>query len=133
MFVVDAADPGRFERCRSVLGGLLEHPSLEAVPLLLLGTKSDQRGAATSTQLFESVCRGLGLGAAADAPPGGGVGPRRDFRLMQVSSKVSEGEGTGAPGGSRGVTIAPVSVALKWIGASSIACLREREKSAARG
>tara|TARA_B110001452_G_scaffold69863_1_gene56433 strand:- start:3515 stop:4108 length:594 start_codon:yes stop_codon:yes gene_type:complete len=45
IFVVDAADPDRFEESRAVLHQLLNHPDLAGIPLLVFANKQDAEGA----------------------------------------------------------------------------------------
>ena len=47
MFVVDAADSDRMEESREVLRGLLTHPDLSGIPVLVFANKQDAPGAIT--------------------------------------------------------------------------------------
>jgi ADP-ribosylation factor-like protein 8 len=44
-YVVDSVDPAALEQSRSELYALLSKPSLEGIPLLVLGNKNDVDGA----------------------------------------------------------------------------------------
>ncbi|PBJ69280.1 ADP-ribosylation factor [Trypanosoma cruzi cruzi] len=63
IFVVDAADVGRFAVARKVLQGLLNNePCLRKAVLLVLANKQDLRGAVSPVEMIEA----LGLGAVRD-------------------------------------------------------------------
>ena len=45
VFVIDAADPARFENSKACLHDLLQKPTLAKIPLLVLANKNDAEGA----------------------------------------------------------------------------------------
>ncbi|KAG2393140.1 hypothetical protein C9374_009717 [Naegleria lovaniensis] len=51
VFLVDAADAGRFPEASKELHGLLQFEDLQKVPFLVLGNKIDKPGAVNDTQL----------------------------------------------------------------------------------
>ncbi|KAL9643237.1 hypothetical protein ABK040_014694 [Willaertia magna] len=51
VFLVDSADPGRFEEAARELHGLLNYEDLAKVPFLILGNKIDMNGAVSETDL----------------------------------------------------------------------------------
>lgn len=55
VFVVDAADPGKFETVRAELRSLLARPSLAGIPVLVLGNKNDLAAAVGADQLIERL------------------------------------------------------------------------------
>lgn len=55
VFVVDASDKDKFETARFELHNLLSQPSLQGVPLLVLGNKNDIPGHATVNELIKSL------------------------------------------------------------------------------
>ena len=55
IFVVDSVDLGNMDEARKQLKELLDYPSLEGIPLLLLGTKNDIEGALTEEELIEEL------------------------------------------------------------------------------
>jgi len=55
VFIVDAADPNRFEEAKQVLSDLLVCDELEDVPLLVLGNKIDLSRAVSEEQLRDDL------------------------------------------------------------------------------
>mmetsp|Transcript_45093 Transcript_45093/g.61118 ORF Transcript_45093/g.61118 Transcript_45093/m.61118 type:complete len:167 (+) Transcript_45093:12-512(+) len=55
IFVVDSVDLANMDEARKQLKELLDWPSLEGIPLLLLGTKNDIEGALTEEELIEEL------------------------------------------------------------------------------
>ena len=55
VFVVDAADLDVLEQARSELSELLAKPSLQGIPLLLLGNKNDLPGALPTGELIDRL------------------------------------------------------------------------------
>ncbi|GBG00146.1 ADP-ribosylation factor 8B [Raphidocelis subcapitata] len=55
VYVVDAADAAAVEAAARELHSLLERPSLDGIPLLVLGNKNDLPGALTTQQLIERM------------------------------------------------------------------------------
>ena len=55
IFVVDSADEGNLEISKTVLQQLLSHPTLEGIPLLVLGNKNDLEGALSSEKLSAAL------------------------------------------------------------------------------
>jgi len=51
VYVVDASDHERIEESKQTLEGLLNHPDLAAIPLLLFANKQDAEGALTPPEL----------------------------------------------------------------------------------
>lgn len=51
MFVVDAADPGRFQEAKMALDSLLCHPELAGIPVLLCANKQDLHEAHTVKEI----------------------------------------------------------------------------------
>lgn len=51
VYVIDAADPSRFQESRSTLLRLLENPLLTGIPLLIIANKQDLAEAATSDEI----------------------------------------------------------------------------------
>jgi GTP-binding protein SAR1 len=56
-FLVDAADPSRFAEAAEELQCLLSAPALKAVPIAVLGMKTDLKGAANE----DDFCKAMGL------------------------------------------------------------------------
>ena len=69
IFVVDAADPARWEEARAALEGAVSHPDLAGAPLLVVAHKADAVGGTAATAA-DDVATALGP-AAADGPPSG--------------------------------------------------------------
>lgn len=55
VYVVDGADHSCMEEARKQLHELLEWPSLDQIPILILGNKSDLEGALTEEELIEEL------------------------------------------------------------------------------
>lgn len=55
VYVVDAADHAAMDMATKELHSLLERPSLDGIPLLVLGNKNDLPGALTTQQLIERL------------------------------------------------------------------------------
>lgn len=55
VFVVDSADVENIDAARTELQELLNKPSLESIPLLVLGNKNDLPGALTTTELIDKL------------------------------------------------------------------------------
>ena len=55
MYVVDSADSGNIDVAKLQLHQLLAWPSLEGVPLLVLGNKNDLEGAMEEKSLIEAM------------------------------------------------------------------------------
>ena len=55
MFVIDSVDLSSLEEARQQLHELLEWPSLEGIPLLVLGNKNDLEGALTEEEIIEEL------------------------------------------------------------------------------
>ena len=55
LFVIDSIDLSVMEEARTNLHQLLEWPSLEGIPLLILGNKNDVDGALTEEELIEEL------------------------------------------------------------------------------
>ncbi|TDL22775.1 Arl8a protein [Rickenella mellea] len=55
VFVVDSSDKEKFDTARFELHGLISHPHLGGVPLLVLGNKSDVDGHATVEELIAAL------------------------------------------------------------------------------
>lgn len=55
VYVVDAADHASVDTAAKELHALLERPSLEGIPLLVLGNKNDLPGALATQQLIEKL------------------------------------------------------------------------------
>ena len=55
VYVVDSVDLGAMDEARTQLHKLLEWPSLQSVPLLILGNKNDLEGALTEEELIEEL------------------------------------------------------------------------------
>ena len=55
VFVVDSVDLSVMEEARENLHQLLDWPSLEGIPLLILGNKNDVEGALTEEELIEEL------------------------------------------------------------------------------
>ncbi|XP_028667593.1 uncharacterized protein LOC114659329 [Erpetoichthys calabaricus] len=55
LFVVDSADPERFEEARSELQRVLENEELKRVPFVILANKQDLPGAHNPTELVEKM------------------------------------------------------------------------------
>lgn len=65
IFVVDASAPDRFDEARHALGGLLDHPDLTRVPILLYANKQDLPNAVKPDKIdkileLSLVCRAGG-------------------------------------------------------------------------
>ena len=78
MFVVDAADPSRFDEAREVLHATLADEFMKRKPLLVFANKQDLDGAASSAALAEA----LGLATIADVR----------FHVVECSAKSGTGE-----------------------------------------
>ena len=68
IFVVDAADPARWEEARAALEAAVAHPDLAGAPLLVVAHTAD--ALPSSATAADDVATALGA-AAADGPPGG--------------------------------------------------------------
>ncbi len=55
VFVVDSVDISSLEAARQELHQLLQWPSLESIPLLVLGNKNDLDGALTEEEMIEEM------------------------------------------------------------------------------
>jgi len=55
LFVVDAADPEKFEEAKNQLHDLLSKPPLSGIPLLVLGNKNDLPEAISAEELIEKL------------------------------------------------------------------------------
>lgn len=55
VFVIDAADADLLEQARSELQSLLQKPSLQSIPLLVLGNKNDIPGALSTGELIDRL------------------------------------------------------------------------------
>ena len=55
VYVVDSVDLGAMDEARQQLHKLLEWPSLQSIPLLILGNKNDLEGALTEEELIEEL------------------------------------------------------------------------------
>ena len=55
LFVIDSVDLSVMEEARENLHKLLEWPSLDGIPLLILGNKNDIDGALTEEELIEEL------------------------------------------------------------------------------
>ncbi|XP_069490666.1 uncharacterized protein [Ambystoma mexicanum] len=55
LFVVDSADPERFEEARSELDAILENDEMRGVPVVVLANKQDLVGARSSSVLVEEL------------------------------------------------------------------------------
>lgn len=55
VFVIDAADADLLEQARSELQSLLQKPSLQEIPLLVLGNKNDIAGALSTGELIDRL------------------------------------------------------------------------------
>merc|ERR1711976_854460 len=55
VYVVDAADPKKFDTARKELYDLLKKPPLEGIPLLVLGNKNDLPEAVEVEELIEEL------------------------------------------------------------------------------
>ena len=55
VFVIDAADADLLEQARSELQSLLQKPSLQSIPLLVLGNKNDIAGALSTGELIDRL------------------------------------------------------------------------------
>lgn len=55
VFVVDSADMDSIEASKKELHELLSKPSLEGIPLLVLGNKNDLPGALSTTELIDKL------------------------------------------------------------------------------
>ena len=55
VYVVDAADHDNLDSARLELAELLSKPSLQAIPLLVLGNKNDLPGALSTTDLIDRL------------------------------------------------------------------------------
>ena len=56
MFIVDAAEPARFDEVREELHALLMNEDVAEVPILVLGNKIDKHGAANESELKGAYC-----------------------------------------------------------------------------
>jgi ADP-ribosylation factor related protein 1 len=103
VFVVDAADRGRFPEAAAVLASTVENTA--ALPVLVLANKQDSSHAARASEVEAEVCAPAGLGGA------GGKGGARPFRVLEV----------------RAQQVADAKEALDWITKSSVAGALERQ------
>lgn len=55
VFVIDAADADLLEQARNELQSLLQKPSLQGIPLLVLGNKNDIAGALSTGELIDRM------------------------------------------------------------------------------
>lgn len=55
LFVVDAADPDRFNEARDELFSVMTHASMSSVPVVVIANKSDLPMAASTTDLITSL------------------------------------------------------------------------------
>src|SRR3989338_9499596 len=55
MFVLDAADPEKFDTARKELHDLIQKPPLAGIPLLVVGNKSDREDAVRSEQELSTI------------------------------------------------------------------------------
>lgn len=55
VFVIDAADADSLEQARNELQSLLQKPSLQGIPLLVLGNKNDIAGALSTGELIDRL------------------------------------------------------------------------------
>ena len=55
VFVIDAADTDLLEQARNELQELLKKPSLQGIPLLVLGNKNDIAGALSTGELIDRL------------------------------------------------------------------------------
>eukprot|EP01117_Protostelium_nocturnum_P015185 TRINITY_DN5857_c0_g1_i1.p2 TRINITY_DN5857_c0_g1~~TRINITY_DN5857_c0_g1_i1.p2 ORF type:complete len:211 (-),score=47.59 TRINITY_DN5857_c0_g1_i1:788-1360(-) len=55
VFVVDSSDPDRFNESKKELDGLLSNRDISSVPVLVLGNKTDKRGAVSEDDLRLSL------------------------------------------------------------------------------
>lgn len=55
VFVVDAADRSRFQEAASEIHTLLQKPSIEKIPILIIGNKIDLREAVNREDLFAAL------------------------------------------------------------------------------
>lgn len=55
VFVIDAADTDALEQARNELQELLKKPSLQGIPLLVLGNKNDIAGALSTGELIDRL------------------------------------------------------------------------------
>jgi len=61
VFMIDAADPKKFSQAKKQLKNLLESPSLDKIPLLLLFNKCDLKEARNENEIIEILdLKGLG-------------------------------------------------------------------------
>jgi ADP-ribosylation factor-like protein 8 len=61
VFVVDAADADLLDQARTELQELLMKPSLNSIPLLVLGNKNDISGALSTGELIDRLDLKVGL------------------------------------------------------------------------
>ncbi|KAG5460051.1 MAG: ADP-ribosylation factor-like 8B [Olpidium bornovanus] len=54
-YVMDAADPAKFEAAKIELHSLLEKPQLAGIPVLVLGNKNDLQGALNVQQIIDTL------------------------------------------------------------------------------
>ena len=95
LFVVDAADPKRFDEAKEALSSVVKHDELERKPLLLFSNKMDLRNAPTAAQVAKSVGMddlGHHLSRAwrlqgCSAITGEGVGDGLKWLISQVKTK----------------------------------------------
>ncbi|KAM3921133.1 uncharacterized protein RB166_010558 [Leptodactylus fuscus] len=55
VFVVDIADPERFEEARALLNAILEHDEMRGVPIVVMANKQDLPGAKNPMELAETL------------------------------------------------------------------------------
>ena len=55
IFVADSADLGSIDIARTQMHQLLSYPSLEGIPLLLLGNKNDLEGCLTEQEMITQL------------------------------------------------------------------------------
>eukprot|EP00668_Euglena_longa_P029028 GGOE01036366.1.p1 GENE.GGOE01036366.1~~GGOE01036366.1.p1 ORF type:complete len:216 (-),score=26.38 GGOE01036366.1:201-848(-) len=102
-FVIDAADPERFEEVRGTFETLLENPSLGDVPIMICANKRDKENSIPAQQLvkqlnLDGIIRRHPL--VSHPPhfrdPSGRTEPFRSFRPFDVSALSGDGlrEGT---------------------------------------
>ncbi|KAK4186690.1 small COPII coat GTPase SAR1 [Podospora australis] len=80
VFLVDAADPARFDEAGAELGALLSMPELEEVPVLVLGNKIDLPGAVNNIELISALL----------APRCPDYGPSREMGDRILHTNVGE-------------------------------------------
>ncbi|XP_069491983.1 uncharacterized protein [Ambystoma mexicanum] len=55
VFVVDSADPERFQEARSELEAIIENNDMQGVPIVVLANKQDLPGACSSSELVDKL------------------------------------------------------------------------------